>query len=136
MRMLLLCTSIGLAALGGGAAVASHQSRADRDAADEARFAKAVAGLTPRETSDCYPIGNPQSSLSSYGTKLVYRVSSKLSYVTDTGGGCEGVANGDILVTRSNFGRLCRGDIATTVQPGSRVLSGSCSIGSFTTWRQ
>lgn len=136
MRNLILGAAIALAAIGGGAAVASHQSRAERDAAEAARFDKALAGLTPTETNDCLPSTREQSSLKSYGTRLVYRVSNRLAYVTDTGGGCEAVASGDILVTKSNFGRLCRGDIATTIQPGSNVLSGSCALGSFTAWRK
>jgi hypothetical protein len=107
---------------------------ADAKAATQAALGRELAGLTPTETKDC--MDNFQSSsLKAYGSVLVYRVSNKLKYVNETGGGCEAIENGDILVTKSPSGRLCRGDIGRTVMPGSRVPSGSCSLGSFTTYR-
>ena len=107
---------------------------ADAKAATQAALGKELAGLTPTETKDC--MDNYQSSsLKAYGGTLVYSVSRKLKYVNDTGGGCEAVERGDILVTKSPSGRLCRGDIAQTVMPGSRIPSGSCALGSFVTYR-
>lgn len=107
---------------------------ADAKAATQAALGKELAGLTPIETKDC--MDNYQSSsLKAYGGTLVYSVSRKLKYVNDTGGGCEAVERGDILVTKSPSGRLCRGDIAQTVMPGSHVPSGSCALGSFVTYR-
>ncbi|WP_066593542.1 hypothetical protein [Sphingomonas pruni] len=107
---------------------------ADAKAATQAALGKELAGLTPTETKDC--MDNYQSSsLKAYGGTLVYSVSRKLKYVNDTGGGCEAVERGDILVTKSPSGRLCRGDIARTVMPGSHVPSGSCALGSFVTYR-
>ena len=107
---------------------------ADARAATQAELGKELAGLTPTETRDC--MDNYQSSsLKAYGGTLVYSVSKSLKYVNDTGGGCEAVERGDILVTTSPSGRLCRGDIARTVMPGSRTPSGSCALSSFTTYR-
>jgi hypothetical protein len=107
---------------------------ADAKAATQAELGKELAGLTPTETREC--MDNYQSSsLKAYGGTLVYSVSKSLKYVNDTGGGCEAVERGDILVTKSPMGRLCRGDIARTVMPTSRVPSGSCALGSFVTYR-
>jgi ABC-type transporter MlaC component len=107
---------------------------ADAKAATQAALGKELAGLTPTETRDC--MDNYQSSsLKAYGGTLVYSVSKSLKYVNDTGGGCEAVERGDILVTTSPSGRVCRGDIARTVMPGSRMPSGSCALSSFTTYR-
>jgi hypothetical protein len=108
---------------------------ADAKAATQASLGKELAGLTATDTSDCAPPSMPPSSLKAYGGTLVYSVNKTLKYVNDTGGGCEAVERGDILVTRSNGGRLCRGDIAQTVMPGSRMPSGSCAMGSFVTYR-
>ena len=109
---------------------AQAAAAADRDA-----LGQQLAGLRPVHTDDC--MNNFQSSsLKAYGSTLVYRVSGNLIYVNDTTGGCEGIANGDYLVTKSNFGRACRGDIGRTFTPGSDVPSGSCSLGSFTTYRK
>jgi len=103
------------------------KTRADLD--------KELAGLTATETNDCAPLSMPPSSLKAYGSTLVYSVNHKLKYVNETGGGCEAVANNDILVTQSPSGRLCRGDIARTVMPTTRMPSGSCALGSFVTYR-
>jgi hypothetical protein len=136
MRSLVLSLSVAALALNGCALTPAETARAaDERAATQANLGKALAGLAPAETRDCLD-QYQSSSLKAYGSTLVYRVSSKLSYVNETGGGCEGVERGDILVTKSTSGRLCRGDIGTTVQPGSRMPSGSCALGSFVTWRK
>ena len=102
-----------------------------RVAAEQAALANEFAGLVPQGTETCLNnFGN--YTLKAYGPTLVYRVSNSLKFRSDTGGGCENVARGDILVTVSNQGRLCQGDIARTVQPTSRVPTGSCGIGTFT----
>ncbi|MGN6817527.1 MAG: hypothetical protein ACTHJR_02520 [Sphingomonas sp.] len=108
---------------------------ADAKAKKAADLDKALAGLTPVATNDCAPPSMPPSSLKAYGSTLVYTVNRNLKYVNETSGGCEAVENDDILVTQSPEGRLCRGDIARTVMPGSRMPTGSCALGSFTTYR-
>ena len=108
---------------------------ADAKAKKQADLSTALAGLTATETNDCAPLSMPPTSLKAYGSTLVYSVNRKLKYVNETGGGCEAVERGDILVTQSPTGRLCRGDIARTVMPGSRMPTGSCAMGSFTTYR-
>lgn len=94
------------------------------------KLAKALAGLTPGQSSSCMPrFSNTQ--VQAFGPTIVYTVSRGLKYRTDTAGGCERVGRGDILVTRSPIGQLCQGDIATTIDQGSRTFSGSCSFGPF-----
>ncbi len=75
------------------------------------------------------------ASLKAIGPRLIYRVSPKLAYVNDTGGGCEAVARGDALITRQYSSRLCRGDIARTRDMTTRIDSGSCVMGSFVPYR-
>ena len=107
----------------------------DRARADRAALDTALAGLRPAGTTDCMD-SYQSSSLKAYGPALVYRVSNRLAYVNTTAGGCEAVASGDILVTKSPTGRLCRGDIGTTIQPTTRIYSGSCALGSFTIYKK
>ncbi len=127
--------SVAAVALSSCAMTPAETARAaDAKAATQASLGKELAGLTPTETRDCMDHYQP-SSLKAYGGTLVYSVSKTLKYVNDTGGGCEAVERGDILVTKSNSGRLCRGDIGQTVMPGSRMPSGSCALGSFVTYR-
>lgn len=111
-------------------------ARADaQKAATADALSRELAGLSPAGTTDCMD-RYQTSSLKAYGGVLVYNVSPKLKYVNDTRGGCEGVERGDILLTKSPTGRLCSGDIATTLMQGSRVPTGSCSLGKFTVYKR
>lgn len=98
----------------------------------EAQFHRDIARLKPQPPVDCIDTRWSKSSLSAVGSKLIYRVGRNRMYVSDTAGGCEQVARGDALVTRQFGTRLCRGDIATTINAVARIETGSCVIGSFT----
>ncbi|MGK6324975.1 hypothetical protein ACMGDM_18075 [Sphingomonas sp. DT-51] len=114
------------AMLSAGAIVA-----APRDRASDAAYQKLIAGKTPGKPVSCIDTRLTQPQLSAAGTKLIYRVSNKLVYVNETGGGCENVRRGDALVTRQFQTRLCRGDIAQTVDLPARIPTGSCALGAF-----
>ena len=129
MRILLPLLAI---ALSGCAASAETQ----KGATDEAKLTAALAGLTPQKPQAC--IDDFQSaSIEAYGPTILYKVGRGLIYRSDTAGGCERIARGDILVTRSlSGGRLCRGDIAQTVDSTSHMQTGSCSFAAFTPYRK
>lgn len=98
-------------------------------------LAKELAGLVPGKPMSC--LDNFRSTqLASYGPTILYRVSKSLVYRTETGGGCTRVGRGDILVTRSPEGRTCAGDISQTFDTGSRMPTGSCSLGQFVPYRK
>ncbi len=138
MRILVFPLAVAAVALGSCATTPADTARAtERRAAEQAALNKELEGLTARETRDCLNSYETRSaSLKAIGPNLIYRVSDRLMYVNDTGGGCENVASGDILVTTSPTGQLCRGDIARTIQPTSRVPSGSCALGKFTVYKK
>jgi len=117
----------------GAVGVAAPAASIDRSTAEE-RFAKATAGLVPGKPVDCISERLP-SRLEAAGRRLIYKVSRGLVYVNETAGGCENVARGDALVTRSYTSRLCRGDIGQTVDLTANTPTGSCSLGSFTPYR-
>lgn len=125
--LILLATAIGA----GSAGVAL----AKRDSPDIA-FRKLLAGKTAGPPVDCIDTRRGTAQTSAYGDKLVYRFGGKLLYVSDTAGGCETVARGDILVTRQFSTQLCRGDIAQTVDRVARFPTGSCALGPFTPYRK
>ena len=129
MRILISLLAVALA----GSAVAAD--RAPRQTEEE-RLAAALNGLVPDKPMDCLVDRNQPSQIEAYGPTILYRVSKSLVYRNDTGGGCEHIASGDILVTTSILGRLCRGDIGRTVSPSPRFQTGSCSLGSFTAYRR
>lgn len=134
MRGLVWMLPLALAAC--AATPLERQRSADRAATTQQRLDAALAGLTPGATTDCLPIIARSQETTGYGSTLLFRVSRGLVYRNDTGGGCEGVEQQDILVTQSPSGRLCRGDIARTVQPVARVPTGACTLGSFTEYRR
>lgn len=136
MRTSVLIFSFAALALGACAQSPQDIARAQADAAaTQEKLGKELAGLTPSGTTDCLD-NFGSKSLKTYGATLVYRVSQSVKYVNETAGGCEAAERGDILVTKSPTGRLCRGDIATTYQPGARIQTGSCSLGSFTIYKK
>jgi len=129
MRFLISLLAVALA----GSAVAAD--RAPRQT-DEERLAAALNGLVPDKPMDCLLDRTQSAQIEAYGPTILYRVSKNLIYRNDTGGGCERIASGDILVTQSISGRLCRGDIGKTVSTSPRFQTGSCSLGSFTAYRR
>lgn len=136
MRVLVPTLALAALALTGCAMSPAETARAQATAdADRTALGKQLAGLRATGTDDC--LNNFQSaSMKAYGSTLVYRVSGSLMYVNETTGGCEAIERGDYLVTKSNFGRVCRGDIGRTFQPGSTIPTGSCALGSFTAYRK
>jgi hypothetical protein len=106
-----------------------------REAGVQEKLAKELAGLVPGKPESCIS-QFPQKQSSGYGATILYRVNSGLVYRSDTVGGCEGIARGDILVTRTPSGQLCRGDIAQTFDQASRFPTGSCSFGDFVPYRK
>lgn len=133
MRILLPLLAI---ALSGCAASAAENARATaRQASEQQKLAEALNGLTPQKPVSCiddYRTGEVKA----YGPTILYKIGRDLIYRSDTGGGCENIARGDILVTKSISGRLCAGDIAQTYDSTSRFQTGSCSFSSFTPYRR
>lgn len=128
--------SFALAAVAGAAAMSAASAADDRRPGPYEReriaIEKQLARLTPQPQVDCIDTRFRNVSLRAIGNKLIYRESRNRIYVSDTAGGCENVARGDALVTRQFGPRLCRGDIATTIDRAARFPTGSCAIGPFT----
>jgi hypothetical protein len=130
MRPLIPCL---LLALAGCAATPQETARAQAEQAQRAdKLATRLAGFTPGQPQDCltnFPGDRPSETI---GSTILYVQSPKLIYRNDTSGGCEGMERGDYIVTVSNGGRLCRGDIGRTFQPTvGNIPTGSCALGAF-----
>lgn len=108
--------------------------QARRDAVpDEERFAKMVEGLEPQKPVNCIDLrdaGNAES----IGKSLVFRVSKRLVYRSETSGGCEGRSY-EAFVTRTYGNRLCRGDVVSRADLRSGFSGGFCVAGQFTPYR-
>lgn len=128
---------IAVSLLIAAAAGAASPSRSKTAPDPSAQLATRLAGLRAEKPIDCLPATQSRfAHTQAYGSTILYEVSRNNVYRTETGGGCEGMARGDILVTKSNFGQVCSGDIAQTFEPVSRVPTGSCSLGQFTPYRK
>ena len=117
----------------GCAATPKESARAEAEGAQRAdKLATRLAGYTPGQPQDCLPSLPANRSTETIGSTILYVESAKRLYRNDTTGGCESAEHGDYYVTVSPSGRLCRGDIARTVQPvGGNVPTGSCALGVF-----
>ena len=131
MRILIPVLAVALT----GSAVAADSAMQRQT--NEQKLAAALEGLVPEAPTDCVEqYKTSPAQLQAIGGTILYKVSKGLVYRNDTGGGCENIASGDIFVTQSNAGRLCRGDIGRTVSPGMRGPTGSCTLGSFVAYRK
>lgn len=133
--MRFLITFAAAAALGAVAVVAAPVQKPDRQEKSRIAYEKLLAGKIPGKPQDCIDTRWTRPQLTAYDGKLLYRVSRKLVYVTETGGGCEAVARGDTIITRQFQTQLCRGDIARTVNLPANIPSGSCAMGQFVPYR-
>ncbi|MDE0879022.1 MAG: hypothetical protein OSB00_10235 [Sphingomonas bacterium] len=134
MKPLMLAAALG--AVAACAQTPAQTARAAQDAAAaQDALAKELAGLVPKGELTCLPTF-PTKSVRSYGQSLVYVAGPRLKYVSRTAGGCEGVARNDILVTVSNGGRTCQGDISRTIDRTARFPTGGCALGPFTEYRR
>ncbi|MEH3124192.1 MAG: hypothetical protein PGN16_19865 [Sphingomonas phyllosphaerae] len=115
--------------------VAAPAQKPDRQEKSRIAYEKLLAGKTPGKPQDCIDTRWTRPQLTAYDGKLLYRVSRRLVYVTETGGGCEAVARGDTIITRQFQTQLCRGDIARTVNLPAGIPSGSCAMGQFVPYR-
>jgi hypothetical protein len=100
-----------------------------RDERPDPAFAKAVAGKIAGTPRSCISVQDTRDS-TTYRNAIVYRVSSKLSYVNDLGN-CPFLRNDNIMVTDIRGSQICRGDIVNMVDRSSKFPSGSCSFGDF-----
>ncbi|WP_375420554.1 hypothetical protein [uncultured Sphingomonas sp.] len=114
---------------------AQTAASAQASAAAQFELDKELAGLVPGKPVTCI---DPRWSrqVKSYGDTILYGDLGGTKYRSDTAGGCRRVGRGDVLVTRSFGGQLCRGDIARTIDPVSRFQTGSCSFAAFVPYRK
>ncbi len=126
-----LTLAVGVLLAGCAQTAAGRAQAQAAEATTQQKLAARLAGLTPGKPTDCireFPTAHSRA----YGSRIVFEVTRNELYVNDTTGGCESMERGDYLVTVSNEGRLCRGDIGRTVEPQAHVSTGSCALGSFT----
>lgn len=108
---------------------------ANQKAADDIKLARLLNGYTPSAPEACLPQESGRYHTQGVGDTLLYSQTRDVIYRNNTTG-CAGVERGDVLLTRNNGSRLCRGQIAQTFDAISRVHTGSCSFGDFIPYRK
>ena len=117
-----------------GTVSASSATREAHYAKEDARLEKALAGKVAGKPVSCIQLRNAQGTESFDNDKgtILFKVSRKLVYRTDTNGGCRDIGHTNALITRSfNGSQLCRGDIATSADLTAGFSSGSCAMNDF-----
>lgn len=90
-----------------------------------------LAGRVAGKPVDCINLPRVRSSTTfTSPDSIVYRLSNRTVYLNQPAGGC-GLRGDPILITRTPSTRLCRGDIVSVVDRGSRIPMGSCGLGVF-----
>ena len=134
MKKLILVAAIALSA---GCTAASADEVAEMEANSEAQLAGELRGYEQA--------GPPVSCVSqrdlrgnrSAGDAIVFDGNTRsMRYVNRPAGGCPDLNFGRALVIRTTSTQLCRGDIATVLDPVSRAQFGGCGLGDFTPYRR
>lgn len=133
MRTSLLLVPIVAGALAGCApTVAQTRSAEERQARNDAKLSRALAGLTPGEPQTC--LNDPDrraARVENIGGTLLFRVGSGRVFRNDMNGNCTSSSIDPIFVTQTPSTSLCRGDITQLIDRGSRFPIGSCAYGEF-----
>ena len=98
-------------------------------------LAEALAGRTAGTPVPCVSQRDLRSNRS-VGDAILFDGPGDIVYVNRPAGGCPSLDFGRVLITRTTSSRLCRGDIATVVDPVSGTEYGGCGLGDFVPYRR
>ncbi len=100
--------------------------------APEVKLARMLDGRTAGKPVDCINARNTDSIEIIDGAAIVYRTKNGVLYVNRPSIGADSLRRDQILVTKMTGGQLCRMDMVTLVDQGSRFETGAISLGAFT----
>ncbi|MDT8758878.1 hypothetical protein MZO42_09240 [Sphingomonas psychrotolerans] len=113
------------------AACATTAATEQSDAREQARLAKALAGLTAGAPQRCLRRDEANEIRTFEGT-ILYVAGRGRMWRNDVVGNCPGLRRGDIVVSKTFGSQYCDGDLIQTRARTGGFLSGSCSLGKFT----
>jgi hypothetical protein len=122
--------AIATVALAAALTAGGSTAQTTAEARHEAKFAKAIEGLTAGKPTSCIDRMRV-SYIKTFPDKIVYVLGRNKKWVNETNGGCNGLKHDDIVVTKSFNGQLCRGDIVETRSRSGGMMTGACSLGQF-----
>jgi len=96
---------------------------------------RALAGKVAGEKTSCVTRVSQANLTAISNSVLLYRVSGRLVYRNDLIGSCSGLSRGDTLIIKTWGSQYCRGDMATSADLTTGMVTGSCALGDFTPYR-
>ena len=135
MKQIVAIAALGL--LGGSAALAyggggGHHARMDTDA----KLDKALSGYEQSGPAQSCVNHRDLGGNKSVGDAILFHGTTGRIYVNRPPGGCPNMNFGRSLETRTSSSQLCRGDIATVVDPVSGFSYGGCGLGEFVPYKR
>ena len=114
-------------------AAAQQQQQAFSPKAQQ-KFDRVTAGMIAKPTVPCMSTFNAYQTTVIDEQTVAFRFGSNRLYVAHLPGGCSNLATPPYTMVTRQVGsaRLCRGDIATIVDPHNGFTVGSCVFGDFT----
>lgn len=134
MRSLLLIAAAVLV----GCSTAPDQIAAE-NARAEAKLQQHLAGKVAGKGQDCLHTFRAQDMVRIDDDTILFRDGSRRIYRNELSGACNGLGSSNYTLVTNNYGgsgRLCRGDIARTVDLTSGMTVGGCAIGEFVPYSQ
>ncbi len=133
MKKIILLPLIALAA---GCTAAAGDAPEEMSANAQSRLAEELRGRTAGQTTSCVQQRTLRGNRSVGESAILFEGPGNVIYVNRPPAGCPELDTGRALVTRTISNQLCRGDIATVVDPVSGITYGSCGLGDFTPYRR
>lgn len=111
---------------------------AEMVASDQTKLSAALAGYEQAgPPTSCVNLRDLRGNRSVGEGAIIFEgTSSATLWVNQPAGGCPSLDFGRTLITRTTTSQLCRGDIATIVDPVAHIEYGSCGLGDFTPYRR
>ena len=104
--------------------------------ATRAQLDAALAGRTAERPLACVAQRELRGNRSLGEDVILFEGASHTVYVNRPSGGCARLDVGRALVTRTTSSQLCRGDIATVLDPVNGTEWGACILGDFVPYRR
>lgn len=111
-------------------AATGFASEQKRPLSEEAKLAKALAGLTPGKPQRCVR-SDRITEMRGFEGEILYVAGRNKVWRNKTSGSCDGLRRGDIAVTKMIGPEYCSGDIVQTRTQTGGFITGSCSLGEF-----
>jgi hypothetical protein len=135
MKQFVAITAFALAA---GCAAQSPERVAEMRADSEAELAAQLDGYQQSGPAvSCVSQRNLRGNRAAGDDAIIFTGStSGTLYVNRPAAGCPELKFGRALVVRTTSSQLCRGDIATVIDPVNGIGFGGCGLGEFTPYRR